>query len=329
MKFDLQKFNSEFQKRVILLFSLFIIVDIIANIPSLNLFVDIFSHFKVQYFHISILFFFFFIYFSYFYKKYVAAAIISILLIFVNYFEMSNYCGECFSAVQSDIKLGLFNVLTDNKHYDKLFNEISLKNPDIVILQEVNDVWLNNIKPLKNSFPYFIDHPRDDNFGMSLYSKYPLKNSDIEFWTDYYVPVIRAQIEIKGKAVTIYCVHTLPPVSNDYLSARNKMLEKISKILNDARRKENVIIAGDFNTTVFSPAYKRFIDSSLNSHIVYDAIRYAPKIEGTWNAFHPPIFRITLEHILTVPTLRLKMTEIGNNIGSDHLPVFAEFAFKE
>lgn len=160
---------------------------------------------------------------------------------------------------------------------------------------------------------------------MSLYSKYPFRSSAVEFWTDHYVPVIRAQVEIKGEIITIYCVHTLPPVSNDYLSARNKMLEKINKILNSARKKENVIIAGDFNTTIFSPAYKKYIETRLLSHIIFDAIKYTSKIESTWNAFHPPIFRITLEHILTVPPLCPRKTEIGNNIGSDHLPVFAEF----
>lgn len=52
----LKKFNKFFIKRVIALFVLFFIINVAANLPSLNIFVDIFSHFKVQYFYISFFF---------------------------------------------------------------------------------------------------------------------------------------------------------------------------------------------------------------------------------------------------------------------------------
>lgn len=268
-----------------------------------------------------------FLYFSFFNKKILTGLIISFIILLFNYFEISKCCIKPDVALKSDIKLGLFNVLTRNKHYDKLLYEINFKNPDIVILQEVNEAWLNNIEALKKDYPYFINHPREDNFGISPYSKYPLKNPTVEFWSDHYVPVIRAQIEKDKTFVTLYCVHTLPPVSNECILTRNNMLLKINNVLNNAwKNGENVIIAGDFNTTIFSEAYKRIIDTPLNSYIIYDAIKYVPKMEGTWNAFHLPVFRITIEHILSIPPVFPIKTEFGHNIGSDHFPVFTEFA---
>jgi len=328
MKFDLQKFNNEFKKRIILLFILFVIANIFANLPSLNIFVDILSHFKVQYFYISILFTLCFLYFSFFNKKFTIGLLISFIILIFNYLEISKYCIKPDTDLKSDIKIVLFNVLTSNKKYDKLINEIYLKSPDVVILQEVNKAWLKNIESIKTIYPYFVDCPRDDNFGLSLYSKYPLSNAVAEYWTDRYVPIIRAQIKKDETLVTIYCVHTLPPVNNEYILTRNNMLLKINNILHKASKDgENIIIAGDFNTTIFSPAYKKIIDPPFNSNItIYDAIRYLPKIEGTWNAYHLPVFRITLEHILSIPPVVPVKTGLGHKIGSDHFPVFAEFA---
>lgn len=332
MKFDLIKFNIFLKKRVFVLFSIFVFINVFANLPSLNIFVDILSHFKVQYLYISILFSVVFLYFSFFYRKCIFALIISIFLIFVNGLEVSSYCMQplrmtkTVKNVENNIKLGLFNVLTSNNNYNKLLFEIKLKNPDIIILQEVDENWLNNISNLKDDYPYFVEYPREDNFGMSFYSKYPITKSAVEFWTYHEVPVIFAKVKKGKNEIAFYCVHTLPPVNTEYITVRNKMLQNINKILNNARKNEdNVIIAGDFNTTIFSPAYKKYIDSPLNSKVVYDAIRYMSKIQGSWNAYHPPVFRVTLEHVLSIPPVIPLETELGNHIGSDHFPIFAEF----
>jgi len=123
MKFDLQKFNNEFKKRIILLFILFVIANIFANLPSLNIFVDILSHFKVQYFYISILFTLCFLYFSFFNKKFTIGLLISFIILIFNYLEISKYCIKPDTDLKSDIKIVLFNVLTSNKKYDKLKSE--------------------------------------------------------------------------------------------------------------------------------------------------------------------------------------------------------------
>lgn len=318
----LEKFNKFFIKRVIVLFILFFAVNIVANLASLNIFVDILSHFKVQYFYISFLFLFSFVYLCFVNKKFIIGVILSFCLVYSNYSTISPYYKNLSNIPKGEtLKVGLFNVLTSNKHYDKLLDEIKLQNPDIVILQEVDNAWVSNIQSLKKEYPYYKNYPREDNFGISLYSKIPLKNIATEFWDAYSVPVMVADTgEIK-----IYCTHTLPPASFDYIKTRNKMLQRIGEILGKApHRGENVLVAGDLNTTSFSKAY-RLANPSLNSYPIYDAINYIPAAKGTWNAKHPPFFRITLEHILTTENIVPTKTTLGNPFGSDHLPVFAEF----
>lgn len=322
----LQKFNKFFIKRVIFLFVLFLTVNIIANLPSLNIFSDIFSHFKVQYFYISFFFLFSFIYLAFFNKRFIAGVVLSLFVPCMNYFSIAPFVEKLPIAPKGKVlKVGLFNVYTGNKRVQLLLDEIYDNDPDIIILQEVNKTWLNYIQGLKNKYPYFMEHPREDNFGIALYSKTPMKDAEVEFWGDYSVPVITAKVgDIK-----IYCVHTLPPVNLEYLNARNKMLQKIGRILKSAStNSENVIVAGDFNTTIFSKAYN-FTNPLLNSYPIYDAIEYLPKYNGSWNAYHPPFFRITLEHILSTQDIVPAKVYFEKRFGSDHLPVFAELNIVE
>lgn len=318
----LEKFNKFFIKRVIALFTLFFIINIVASLPSLNIFVDIFSHFKVQYFYISFFFLVSFVYLTFFNKKFIIGIALSLFIAGINYFSITPFVEKLPEAFGNKVlKIGLFNVHTRNKRVHLLLDEIYDNNPDIIILQEVNETWLNYVQGLKSNYPYFKEYPREDNFGIALYSKTPLKNAKVEFWGDYLVPVITAEID----NIEVYCVHTLPPVNKEYIKTRNEMLQKIGHILGSAPMKDqNVLIAGDFNTTLFSESYY-FANPPLNSYPIYDAVKYLPKYKGSWNAYHLPFFRITLEHILTTHKIVPTKVYFEKQFGSDHLPVFAEF----
>jgi len=312
-----EKFNNYLKTRGIFFFIIFIAINLIAYLNIINLFVDIFSHFRLQYLFISTVFFVIFIYLSFQNRKFIITALIALLLIGINIVGIRNYIGNKITSepIQT-VKLGLFNVLTSNTNYSKFLEQINKNTPDILILQEVNHNWLNGIEELKTIYPHTIEHPRDDNFGIALYSKKSLKKYEIEYWTEAEVPIIHA---ITDDGIEIFGIHTLPPIDKKYFSIRNSMLKKISHLSN----REKIIICGDFNTTIYSPAYKKFISKSrLN-----DAQICAKNIQGTWNTRYFAIFRIPLEHILYSNNFKLKSFSIGQNFGSDHLPIFAEIGW--
>ena len=305
-------------------------VNIVGNINSYSLVVDILSQLKVQYFYIGILFTIAFLYLSFVNKKFIAGVVLSALITGFNYIDVSSsytqFHWNCTTRIPaSNLKIGLFNVLTSNAKYHLLLKEIKTNNPDIAILQEVDKNWLQNIEELKENYPNFIEYPRGDNFGIAIYSKIPLDDKKIEYWSNYKIPVISAKIQKGNKIIKIYGSHTLPPTSKSYILTRNEVLKKIGKILDQANMdKEHIIVAGDLNTTFFPRAY-RLANPSLNSAAIHDALRYAPKFKGSWNTAFPPFLRITLEHILSTEDIQPINVRFGQNIGSDHLPVFAEF----
>lgn len=299
------------------LFWLFVFINLISFLPFINIFVDILSHFRFQYFIISAIFLLFFGFFAFSNKKYLLYIFISLILLTFNGIEVSQYIGTPkFENTEHKIKIGLFNVFTSNNHYLKLKSEIEKENPDIVILQEVNSEWINNISDLKNDYPYFIEFPQKDNFGIALYSKIKPINTDIEFWSEYYLPVIKTKILLNGQKTTIYGIHTLPPTGKEYFKTRNEMLSKI-KILAD----DNTIFAGDFNTTIYSKTYKN------NLKNLYDAQITSKNMNGTWNAFWFKPMRIILEHVLYTKNLKVSDFKTGEPFGSDHLPVFVTIGY--
>ena len=317
------KIDNYLKTRGLFLFFFFLFINIAGLLPFENIYIDIFSHFKFQFVLLGGCFFILFLYLGSLSKKFLIWSIIALMFAVINLVCMRDYFGNTqISKAENTLKIALFNVLTKNKKYSELKQQVNEQKPDIIILQEVDDIWLENIQELKNDYPYFLEHSRLDNFGIALYSKIPLIEPKIEDWTDNEVPVITAEIKLYGKVLKIYGVHTLPPTGSEYFKVRNEMLAKIIELSNDSNV-HKFIFAGDLNTTVYSVSYKKYITSSN----LKDAQILAKTMKGTWNAKHFPFLRIPLEHVLISPGLKVQAFEVGKNFGSDHLPVFVDLSF--
>ena len=293
----IEKINKYFLKRIPILLFLFVLVNLFAYLPSFNIFIDIFSHFKLQYFFISIIFLLFSIYLTFINKKLLICTIISLIMIAVN---LIGICPQYIpfepsSSNAASIKLGVFNVLTSNSQYPLLIKEIEEQQPDIIILQETDNIWLNNIKQLKNEYPYYIEQ-------------------------------VKACFKLNNNEIVLYGIHTLPPTGHEYISIRNEMLKKIQGLAHSNNK--NLIIAGDLNTSAFSYAFTQYIKSTK----LKDAQTQNKILKGTWNAKHPFFMRISLDHVLYSEFLgssEFRIGRIGNSFGSDHLPVFVNISTKE
>lgn len=325
MFFTREKINKFISSRAVLYFSIFLLINVIAFLPSLNHITEILSHFKLHYFCISIVFLGIFTYLSFLNKKFIIGILISLILLVANLVELYPYFMRTNDvSFPNNIKIGLFNVLTQNKAFNKTINEINITNPDVLIMQEVDSKWCEELSQIKYKYLYSIEEPmevNEGNFGIALYSKYPIEDYEIEEWSDYGIPVINALINKDNKLIRIFAVHTLPPLKKEYYKARNQMFENIKNI---NTQNTSLIIAGDFNSTAFSPSYKKYIKSKNMN----DAQTTKGNIfEGSWNAYHPAFMRITVEHILSSTDLVPLQYKLGNKIYSDHFPVFVELGY--
>jgi len=72
----------------------------------------------------------------------------------------------------------LINVNAHAGNPPKVAQAIKAIDPDVLLLEEVSESWLSDLSQALRSFAYSRVMPRDDNFGMALYSKLPIVHSD-------------------------------------------------------------------------------------------------------------------------------------------------------
>ncbi|MDJ0701920.1 MAG: hypothetical protein QNJ46_01455 [Leptolyngbyaceae cyanobacterium MO_188.B28] len=96
--------------------------------------------------------------------------------------------------------------------------------------------------------------------GLAVYSKQKLANPAIEFFgTDNNVSVL-GQLTINGQDISLVAPHPLPPAKSSFFHERNRQLDLISQYI--LPLESPVILAGDLNTTMWSPYYKKLVCST-------------------------------------------------------------------
>ena len=81
---------------------------------------------------------------------------------------------------------------------------------------------------------------------------------------------------------------------------------------------KGLIVAGDLNTGLWSPLYRR-----LMAHSALMEVRQGFGVLGTWPSFFGP-WRTALDHILVSSGIEVIRTWVGPGIGSDHRPLLAD-----
>ena len=204
------------------------------------------------------------------------------------------------------------NVLSMNKNY-KAVDNLSSSKFDHILLMETNHDWIRNLKALKQSHPYHTLHPRTDNFGISFFSKHPIKQEAREFQSKINPDMTFPYIWAEAKDFIFIGVHTIPPLRG-WASVRNEQMQEIAGLI-QSRPEKKFIVMGDFNDTLWSTNFQKFIKVS---QLKPASLSLLP----TWPA--PLIFLgIKIDHALVKGFSNVRFY-IEDSIGSDHLPISLE-----
>ena len=104
------------------------------------------------------------------------------------------------------------NVLTPNDQYHLLLEQIEQHQPDIVLTLETDQTWQNELARIEKDYPYRVAIPLDNLYGMHLYSKLKLVNTEVKFILSDEIPSIHTTVILpSGQAVQLYCLHPKPP----------------------------------------------------------------------------------------------------------------------
>ncbi|QDH81010.1 endonuclease/exonuclease/phosphatase family protein [Echinicola soli] len=219
---------------------------------------------------------------------------------------------------KTTVKVLVGNVYQYNKDYDRCLHLINEENPHLFMLVETDQGWADAMAVLKEEYPYQVELPLENTYGMLLYAKFPLKNTEINYLIDEDIPSIFTDLQMEGQLIKLFAIHPTPPVPGENTHSTERDAEIL--IVGEKAKSERspTIIMGDLNDVAWSYTTELFLKISGMGD---------PRIgRGMYNTFHAnyPFLRWPLDHIFLSNQFRLKKIKVHPSIGSDHFPISAD-----
>ena len=286
-----------------------VIFSVLTAFDSLHRWIELFSHFRLQYLVVAgLLAIAFGVLRSYAYMLgLLLAAVLNAALVLPWYFDDAPRHGSV------PVKILLANVHASNVAYGRLIDVVAEESPDIVFLQEVNDAWVAGTRELKSDYNYHYAQPRAGNFGIAMFSRIPLESVTHVDSPPYAYPTIMAQADVSGSTLTLVSTHPTIPLGKAGFAARNRQLDHVASLVAD--RAGPTVLIGDLNTSIWSQSFRTLLSTT--------GLRDARRGFGvlpTWPTFLP-FAMIPIDHALVSEDIGVEEIRRGRRTGSDHRPL--------
>lgn len=164
-------------------------------------------------------------------------------------------------------------------------------NFDVIGLVETDSSWIKALADVTSKLKHQVERPSEDKFGLSLYSKYPLKEiRPSDFFGEGLSALSVSILHPRLGEIEFVLMHAAPPLSQQFL-ARNKLLfRRVSTFVRHLTGP--TIVMGDFNATPHSKFYSRMVDGAELNHVFW-----GQGFPRTWNAYTWGE-RFMLDHVL-------------------------------
>ncbi|OTG76247.1 endonuclease [Acinetobacter sp. ANC 4169] len=215
------------------------------------------------------------------------------------------------------ISVIISNVLAPNNKYHLLIEQIQKHQPDLVLTLESDRIWQKALSVIEKNYPYRVPVPLDNLYGMHLYSRLELKDTEVKFILSDEIPSIHTTVILRsGQPVQLYCLHPKPPSPTE---AKDSTLRDAELLIVGDQIKdldESCIVMGDLNDVAWSRTTRLFqrisglLDPRIGRHFI--------------NTFHAdyPLLRWSLDHVFHSNDFALISMKRLPHIGSDHFPVY-------
>jgi endonuclease/exonuclease/phosphatase (EEP) superfamily protein YafD len=208
------------------------------------------------------------------------------------------------------------NVLTPNRNAKALIELVKRHKPDILVTMESDRWWEDKLKAIESQMPYSVKCPLDNLYGMHVFSRLPLIDSQISYLVEDDVPSIHALVKMRSNdEVRLHFVHPAPPSPTENLESSERDAELIVVARSVAQSRQPVIVTGDLNDVAWSSTTRLFrkISGLLDPRIG----------RGMFNTFHAGYWflRWPLDHLFHSAHFQLGHMERLPPIGSDHFPL--------
>jgi endonuclease/exonuclease/phosphatase (EEP) superfamily protein YafD len=222
----------------------------------------------------------------------------------------------------SRVRVLVINVLIKNRQDARLRQLVLDTRPDVLLAMEPDAWWVRALRPLHAAYPYRIEMPRADAYGLVLYSRLPLLHPHTQDLEQLGVPSIITGMRLPdGRTFTFYGIHPTPPIPDNYpdgVGLRNVVLHKVARLLRQTPGP--TLVAGDFNDVSWS--------KTTHQLVAEGPVRDVSLGRGFYPTFNAriPLMRWPLDHFFVTPQFRVVSLTRPPDVGSDHFAMLAELA---
>jgi len=200
-----------------------------------------------------------------------------------------------------------------NTEHQRFLDYVDERRPQLLVLSEYTPEWDAVLTGALAGYPHSLRRPRPDPFGMAVFSRRPLLDSDTLNLGVAQAENIRLRTKLGGREISLFAVHLYPPTSPERAANRLLQLERLAEEVRAAPTPR--LVTGDLNLTPFSPHFRALLDNTG----LLDA-RQAQGLHVTWPSLPLPLW-IPIDHALADPGSGVAGVRIGPAIGSDHYPL--------
>ena len=225
--------------------------------------------------------------------------------------------------IAHSVRIMSANVLMSNHNSEQLISLVNQHQPDLLITLESDSWWQNKLSVLKKDYPYYIECPKDNRYGMHLYSKFKIFDAQICQLIEDDIPSIHILFaSAQGIKMQAHFIHPAPPspTEEDSWRPRESELIMVAKAIKNQTRP--TIVAGDLNDVAWSRSTRLFMQIS--------GLLDPRKGRGFYNTFHASYFfmRWPLDHLFHSEGFKVKRIKRLAKYGSDHFALLTELTFE-
>ncbi|NNE08425.1 MAG: endonuclease/exonuclease/phosphatase family protein [Gemmatimonadetes bacterium] len=240
--------------------------------------------------------------------------------------------GPSAGAIPS-FRILTINLEWSNRNASAVLGALREAEPDILVLQEVDNWWREQFTGLSDIFPVQRFDPLSRRPGVAILLGRRIELRD-EAWlplhgrpyADFVLAVARdASAGQAGATMApsfrLTALHALPPRSALLFRARTRQLDDVRAHLLARDGAEPQLVVGDFNMTIWSPSFRRF---TRELHL--ERARLGFGLVPTWPTWNS-LLQVPIDHILHSPGFVATSTRSITIPGSDHHGLLSDVLF--
>lgn len=215
------------------------------------------------------------------------------------------------------------NVQMENRSIERFLDIVHQTDPDVILTVETDKWWVDQLVSRTSQYSYKVLYPQDNYYGIALFSRLPLRDTEVRFLVEDDIPSIHTKVRLRsGDVIRLHGLHPRPPLPFPRTDSTGRDAELVVVGRAVKGNNEPAIVAGDLNDVAWSHTTRLFqrISGLLDPRIG----------RGMYNTFHAsfPLFRWPLDHVFHSHHFQLITLIRCSSFGSDHFPVFIKLSYE-